>query len=122
MSGRARDRGHAETLTERMITWIVPTAAEIVAVVGTYTLKAGDQLVFVDSALADMTITLPPKAEAAGNFYFIQAPDGGTQDVSVFDYELGTEIATYGDMDTDDDHALFFCTGQAWITVFDGVA
>ena len=121
MSGRARDRGQAETLTERMIKWIVPTAAEIVAVVGTYTLKAGDNLVFVDSALAAMTITLPPKAEAAGKFYFIQAPSGVTNDVSIFDYELGTEHAD-GDMDAANDHALYFCTGQAWITIYDGVA
>ena len=40
MSGRARDRGLAETLTERMIKWISADT----------TLKAGDNLVFVDSS------------------------------------------------------------------------
>ena len=111
MSGRARDRGLAETLTERMIKWISADT----------TLKAGDNLVFVDSSAAAVEVTLPPKAEAAGKFYFIQAPSGVTFDVSVLDYELGTELSD-GDMDADDDHALYFCTGQAWITIFDGVA
>ncbi len=112
MSERARSRVHSETLTETTIKYVSED----------YQMKAGDRVVFVDSTDDAVDIKLPPMAEAVGKFYFIQAPVGATNDVSVLDHETGTEISTYGDMDADDDHALFFCTGRAWIHIYDGVA
>ena len=81
-------------------------------------LKPGDQLVVVDSTDAAVTITMPSLSEAAGRFYYVEAPVGATNDVSVFDKE-GTEI---GDMDANDDHNVWFCTGTRWLDIYDGIA
>jgi hypothetical protein len=62
-------------------------------------------------------------AEAAGKFYFIVAPTGAAGgDISVRQKGTATEVSTYGDLDADDDHVLFFCTGERWLMIFDGVA
>ena len=112
MTEKTRSRTHGEALGWRGVKNVSED----------YTMKAGDHVVYVDSTSAAVEITLPPYSEAAGQFYFIQAPVGATNDVSVLINETATELATYGDMDANNDHALFFCTGRAWITVFDGVA
>jgi len=113
MSDRTRMRIHDETLPDAGIVTVSDAA---------YQMKVGDHIIYADSSSNAVVLTLPSMAEAVGKFYFIQAPNGVTHDVSVFIKETAAEIATYGDMDADGDHALFFCTGRAWITVFDGVA
>lgn len=76
-----------------------------------------------DLADAAGIVVLPSKAEAIGKFYYICAPTGATAgDISVYDKEAGTEITTYGDMDADDDHAIFYCDGVKWRTWLNGVA
>lgn len=90
-----------------------------------YQLKPFQQVVHAVSANADGSaiIYLPSKAQAAGKFYYICATTGATGgDISVYDKEAGTEITTYGDMDADDDHAIFFCDGRNWRVWLDGVA
>jgi hypothetical protein len=90
-----------------------------------YLLKRGETCVIAVTDLADASaiITLPSKAEAVGKFYYICAPTGASAgDISVYDKETGAEITTYGDMDADDDHAIFFCDGMKWRVVLNGVA
>lgn len=87
-----------------------------------YKMKPGDHVIYADSTLGAIDIYLPPKHLAVGKFYFIKSPAAATADVSILDRELKTEIATYGDHDANDDHVLFYCSGQAWLMVFDGVA
>ncbi|KKL18085.1 hypothetical protein LCGC14_2479040, partial [marine sediment metagenome] len=107
----ARDRIDAESLVGGILH----------ITVAAYQMKPGDQLLYADATDNVVVLTLPDMAEAMGKFYFIQAIDV-SNDVSVMVKETATEIGTYGDMDATDDHALFFCTGRIWITVFDGVA
>lgn len=114
--GKTADRIHAEQLPgNEDIKWIVYTDTP-------YYMKPGDHVLYANSAAGAINIYLPPMHLAAGKFYFIQAPVGATADVKVYDRESKTMITTYGDMDANDDHAVFFCTGRAWLTVFDGVA
>jgi len=104
---------------------VKPLYLTITAANTPYQLQPGDTCVIATTALADAAaiITLPSKAEAVGKFYYICAPTGASAgDISVYDKEAGSEITTYGDMDADDDHAIFFTDGRLWRTVFDGVA
>lgn len=90
-----------------------------------YQLVPGENVVRATSENADGSaiIKLPSKAECVGQFYYIAAPTGATGgDISVYDKESGAEIATYGDLDADDDHVMFFCDGVVWRMVLDGVA
>jgi len=93
----------------------------------TYQMLPSDNVLFVDTSGYDtddkMIVTLPSLSEAVGQFYFVKAPLCGTHgDVSLYEKETGADLATYGDLDTDNDHVLLFCTGQAWLMIFDGVA
>jgi len=72
----------------------------------------------VDSSGGAVVVTLPPMPETIGKFYFVRAPSAGTADVSVNTYEAASEV---GDFDTNDDHCLFFCTGIAWVVVYNGI-
>jgi hypothetical protein len=90
-----------------------------------YQLKPHETIVHATSENADASaiLTLPSKAEMAGKMVYICATTGATGgDISVYDKEAGSEITTYGDMDADDDHVLFFCDGVNWRVVLDGVA
>jgi len=104
--------------------WWTPSATDL-----TYQMKPGDQIMIIGlHTVADdsVILTLPAKAQAAGKFYYICVPDvdnpGTTGDVSVYDKEAGTEIATYGDLDADDDHIMFYCDGRLWRAFYNGVA
>jgi len=91
----------------------------------TYQMKPSDTVVHAYSAAADGVgiITLPSLTEAAGRHYFIIAPTGATAgDISLYEKETGTELATNGDMDADLDHLILFSTGLSWLTRLDGVA
>ena len=104
-----------------------PLMISLTAASPTYQMKPSDTVVIVDTTSAGddgvAKITLPSLAESVGKFYYIKAPVGATGgDLSVLDKESATEITTYGDMDADGDDAIFFSTGLAWITVYDGVA
>lgn len=90
----------------------------------TYQMRVSDQVMIVTSSGADAAgiVTLPSLAEAVGRFYFISAPTGATGgDISLYEKETGSELATNGDMDADDDHLLLFSDGQKWRTILDGV-
>lgn len=68
-------------------------------------------------------IYLPPVAEAAGQFYYINAPTGATgDDISLYILETQAELTTNGDMDADDDYIVLYSDGRQWRTVLDGVA
>lgn len=112
MSDRARGRVDAETL---------PDSGPLHISAATYQMRPGDTLIYADASSNTVDLTLPSYIEAAGKLYFIQAIDV-SNDVSVLVKETATEIPTTGDMDATDDHAIFFCTGRAWVTVFNGVA
>ena len=91
----------------------------------TYQMRVGDLVLIATSAASDgvAIVTLPSLAEAVGKFYFISAPTGAAGgDISLHEKETGTELATNGDMNADDDHLILFSDGQAWRTVLDGVA
>ena len=91
----------------------------------TYQMKPGDQILYAVSSAADdvAIVTLPSVAEAAGRWYYIQAPTGASGgDISLYIKETGAELTTNGDMDADNDYLLLFSTGKAWLTVVDGVA
>ena len=90
-----------------------------------YKMGVEETVVFATSENADGSgvLYLPPVTEAVGRMYYIVAPTGATGgDISVYTREAGSEITTYGDMDADDDHAIFFSDGKNWRTIFDGVA
>ena len=92
---------------------------------GIYKMKPGDHSISAISAASDAAaiIDLPDIAEAAGQFYFIEAPTGASGgDISVRQKGTATEISTYGDLDADDEHVLFYSTGTRWLMIFDGVA
>jgi hypothetical protein len=104
---------------------VVPLYLTIVAGNTPYQIKPHEQVIIAVTDLADASaiLTLPSKAEAAGKFYYICGPTAATAgDLSIYDKEAGTEISTYGDMDADDDHAIFFCDGRKWRVVLNGVA
>ena len=90
-----------------------------------YKIKPGNSAISAISSEDDgvAILTLPSMAEAAGKFFYIQAPTGASAgDISVYLPETGAEWGTYGQMDADDDHVLAYCTGTKWLAVFDGVA
>ena len=93
----------------------------------TYSMLSGDRILIVDTTNAGgdgvAIVTLPSLAEAVGKFFYICAPVGATGgDLSLYEKETGSELATYGDMDADDDHVLLFSTGKEWRIIIDGVA
>jgi hypothetical protein len=101
------------------------TSLGTTATSGIYNMKPGDQLIIAISAAADAAaiLVLPGLQEAAGKFYYISAPTGAAGgDISVYEKETGTELATYGDLDADDDHFIIFSDGIQWRIVLDGVA
>jgi hypothetical protein len=90
-----------------------------------YQMKPDQQVMHFTTALGDAAaiVILPSKAEAVGRMYYICATTGSTGgDISVYDKETGAEISTYGDLDADDDHVIFFCDGINWRVLLDGVA
>lgn len=93
----------------------------------TYSMKPSDRILIVDTTDAGgdavAIVTLPSLAEAVGKFYYICAPVGATGgDLSLYEKETGSELATHGDMDADDDHLILFSTGKEWRAALDGVA
>ena len=92
---------------------------------GIYNMKPADTLIVAISAAADAVaiLVLPSLQEAAGKFYYVSAPTGlAAGDISVYEKETGAELATYGDLDADDDHVLLFSDGIQWRVILDGVA
>jgi len=91
----------------------------------TYQMRVSDTVLIVISGTGeDATgiVTLPSLAEAVGKFYFISAPTGSTgNDVSVYEKETGSELTTYGDLDTDDDHVILFSDGTKWRIALNGI-
>ena len=94
--------------------------------VPTYQMKVSDCVLSVVSGTGeDATgiVTLPSLAEAVGKFYYIVAPTGAAgNDISLYEKETGSELATNGDMDADGDYLLLYSDGTAWRTIVDGVA
>jgi hypothetical protein len=90
-----------------------------------YQLKANETIVHATSENADAAavLTLPSKAEMTGKMVYICATTGHTGgDISVYDKESGSEISTYGNLNADDDHVIFFCDGRNWRVLLNGVA
>ena len=91
----------------------------------TYYMRPGDTCIMAISSASDAVaiIYLPPKSEAVGKRYYINAPTGAAGgDISVYDREDGSEISTYGDLDADDDWCIYFCDGVNWRILKSGVA
>lgn len=90
-----------------------------------YQMKPYEQNIRAITALSDAAaiIILPSVGEAAGKFYYICAPTGAAAgDISVYEHETGAELATYGDLDADDDYVILFSDGVVWRVAVDGVA
>ena len=104
----------------------LPVHVLLSTTVKTYQMKASDFVISIVSATgADATgiVTLPSLAEAVGKFYYIVAPTGAAgNDISLYEKETGSELATNGDMDADGDYLLLYSDGTAWRTIVDGVA
>ena len=81
------------------------------------TLNPVSQTIVVDSTDAAIDVTLPDVAEAAGVVICVIAPEGTTNDVSVLVNETGLEVSSGGDMDTDDNVSVFYCTGLTWVVL-----
>jgi hypothetical protein len=97
----------------------------LTAAAPTYQMKAVDQNIRAISSADDAAgiITLPSMAEAAGKFYYINAPTGAAGgDISLYVKETATELTTVGDLDADDDWVMLFCDGYHWRTITSGVA
>jgi hypothetical protein len=91
---------------------------------GIYHMKSPG-IIHAVSAAADAAaiIYLPPAAKFPGGICGVYAPTGATGgDISVYDWETGAEITTYGDLDADGDHAVWLSMGFVWVLIFDGVA
>ena len=83
-----------------------------------YSMRPGDFVVIAESAAAAVEITLPSLAEAIpGMNYSIYAPNGATEDVSVFVKETGAELTTYGDLDDDGNYLVVTPGGDIWLVV-----
>jgi len=92
---------------------------------GIYQMKPGDTVIIAINGNGDGAgiLVLPSLQEACGKFYSVSAPTASTgDDVIVYEKETGAVLATYGDLDTDLDHAIYFSDGANWRTVLDGVA
>ena len=112
MRNKTADRVHFDQLADGPPLYITSE---------TYSMKPGDTVICASGADNTVDITLPSYGEAAGNFYYIEAIDV-SNDVSILIKETATELATYGDLDTQYDHVILFCTGRDWRVVLDGVA
>jgi hypothetical protein len=90
---------------------------------GTVQMKVSDTVVVADTLAAAGSdgvciLVLPSVAEAIGQFYVIEAPEGSTGgDLSVHVKETGAELTTNGDLDGDDESVVLFSTGRSWIVV-----
>ena len=97
----------------------------LTAAAPTYQMKPTDQNIRAISSANDAAgiITLPSMAEAAGRFYYINAPTGAAGgDISLYIKETGAELTTVGDLDADEDWVMLFCDGYHWRTITSGVA
>jgi len=90
---------------------------KIVVIDEDYQMKPGDINIRVDSTGNTVDLTLPSKAEAVNKMYFIHAPDGDDNDVSVIEKENDTEISTYGDLNDENNTLLLYCSGYKWIVL-----
>jgi len=91
----------------------------------TYQMRVSDTILIITSAATAGVgiVTLPSLAEAVGKFYFLSGPSAATtDDVSIYEKETESELTTYGNFATDDDHVILFSDGQKWRVVLDGVA
>lgn len=90
----------------------------------TYSMKASERTVIVNSGHTSntMTLTLPPVNECAGQFYYIGAPLGDTGNTTTV--QDNNDDAAFSDlsMDADDDHTLLYSTGHRWLVVTNGIA
>ena len=120
------DRQNGMNLDTQLDLEGLPRHIELTDGVPTYQMLLSDRVLSVVSGTGeDATgiVTMPSVAEAVGLTFYIVAPTGAAgDDVSVYSKETGAEIATYGDLDADGDHVMFFSTGAAWLMVYDGVA
>jgi hypothetical protein len=104
---------------------VKPVYLTITAANTPYQIGVNETIIIATTALADAAaiLVLPSKAEAVGKFYYICGPTAASAgDLSIYDKEAGSEISTYGDMDADDDHAIFFTDGYKWRVALNGVA
>ena len=104
----------------------LPRHIVLAAAAPTYQMKLSDRVLIADTTGAGgdaaAIVTLPSVAEAAGQLFYIMAPEGASAyHLSVYEKETGAEY-TDGDMDADDDYLILFCTGTGWLTVKTNVA
>lgn len=91
---------------------------------GIYHMKAPAMVVAISAAAdAAAIIYLPPAANHPLGICGFYAPTAATAgDISIYDWETGSEITTYGDLDADNDHVVFISVGYQWVLLYDGVA
>ena len=76
-------------------------------------LGVNDQVVEVDSSSNTVEVKLPNITEAIGRMYFITAPSGGTNNVTVKDLD-DTTIWTDIVLGSDDDRICVISDGRMW--------
>ncbi|RQW92817.1 MAG: hypothetical protein EHM79_00380 [Geobacter sp.] len=97
---------------------------KIIHPVVTTSLKVYEQVVYVSTVDAHVTITMPPVAEAAGRIYSIMCIlRTGSYDVTITDYKDDTGNATkaHGDLgnanlvlNAANEHVILYSDGVAW--------
>jgi hypothetical protein len=95
-----------------------PKFITLTAAVPTYTMQPNDQCITIYSSADDAAgiLYLPFMADAAGKYYYINAPTGAAAgDISIYTSEgTAAEFTTYGDLDADDDWVILYCDGRKW--------
>jgi hypothetical protein len=91
---------------------------------GIYYMDAPGCIIAVSAAGDGVAIIfLPPAQSCPGKTCVVHGPTCATDDdVAVWTHETGVIFTTYGDLDTDADHAIYISTGIAWVLEYDAVA
>lgn len=81
------------------------------------TLGVNDQVVEVASNTDAVTITLPFVSDVPGKMFFINAPDGNTNTVTVQDNDESHDWKGDYSLDANDDHLALISDGRKWWAV-----
>lgn len=85
------------------------------------TLTLAQAIAKVDSTSAAITITLPSVAAAAGSSFFIIAPVGATNSVTVEDLNDDAGLTDIV-LDANAEHVMLWSSGEAWFELITGYA
>ena len=102
----------------------LPRHLELTATSKTYQMRVSDTVLIVTASTGstgDGIVTLPSLAEAVGKSYYVCVTFSGSNDLSLYEKETGSELTTYGALGTTDDHVMLFSDGSQWRAVINGI-